>query len=73
VPLGGGQGSTELYAADNVNGPYSPEANATVNPGAGTITVPVPSATRFYRIQGSSAVTISNVAIQGANLVLTYE
>jgi len=40
---------------------------------AKTITVAMPSSTTFYRVRGGTSVTIKTVAVQGANLVLTYE
>jgi hypothetical protein len=62
-----------LLGADSVTGPYAIESNAIVNMEARTITVPLPNATRFYVLRGSSAVTIRTLGIQGANLVFTYQ
>jgi hypothetical protein len=73
VPLGGSVTAVELHASGVVTGPYAVQSGATVNSGAKTITVAMPSSTTFYRVRGGTAVTIKTVAVQGANFVLTYE
>ena len=73
LPLGAQAATTELFAADVVSGPYTVQAGATVNAAAKTVTLPLPTRTKFLRLRGGSAVTIGKVAIQGGNLVLTYQ
>jgi hypothetical protein len=73
APLGALQLATELLSADAVTGPYTVQAGATINATAKTITVPITTRVKFYRIRSSAAVTIRTVTIQGANLVLSYQ
>jgi hypothetical protein len=61
-----------LHSAAVVAGPYTPDATAVVNAGAKTITLPVPSGTRFYRASGA-AVKFTGISVQGNSLVLRYE
>lgn len=51
-----------LLSASLVEGPYSPDTTGTLDAGAGTISIPVPASTRYYRLSGSGAPTISSVS-----------
>jgi hypothetical protein len=76
VPLeasSGEQQPTELFASDTVSGTYVKESAAVLNGGAKTLTVGVPSKTRFYKLRGSSALQIKSAVISNGKLVLTYQ
>ena len=62
-----------LESSANVNGPYSVETAALIDPGAKTITVPKSGNARFYRLRSTTAYTINNPAFSGANVVLSYQ
>ncbi len=72
LPLSGPAPSIELHGAAAVTGPYTVQANAVINDTAKTITVPRSGNAMFYRIRGTTAVTIKSVTLQGANLVIGY-
>ncbi|MSU37187.1 MAG: hypothetical protein EXS36_19260 [Pedosphaera sp.] len=60
-----------LLGADVVAGPYTADATGVVNAAAKTITVPVGKPNRYFRVSGSAKIT--SVALQGANIVITYQ
>jgi hypothetical protein len=72
LPLTGPAPSLELHGATSVTGPYTIQTGAIVNDTAKTITVAQSGTAMFYRLRGSSALTIKSVAIQGANIVIGY-
>ncbi len=72
LPLDKPAVATELHGASAVTGPYSLQASAVVNATAKTITVPRSGNVMFYRIRGATSVSIKSVAVQGANLVISY-
>jgi hypothetical protein len=72
LPLTGPAPSLELHGSTSVNGPYTVQTGAIVNDTAKTITVAQSGTAMFYRLRGSSALTIKSVAIQGANIVIGY-
>ncbi len=51
---------------------WTTETSAIVDLTAKTITLPVPSGNRFYRINAATAYTFGTVSINGANLVMTF-
>ena len=62
-----------VESAAQVNGPYTIETNAAVEPGTRRVTVPAGGSTRFYRMGWDHAVTITSVNLSGGNVVLTYQ
>jgi hypothetical protein len=62
-----------LLSAATVNGPYSVESAALINPSAKTVSVAKPGNTRFYRLSSSTPYTLSKPAISGNNVVLSYQ
>jgi hypothetical protein len=62
-----------LQSSAAVNGPYSVETGALIDPGAKTITVPKSGNTRFYRLSSSTAYTLGKPTISGSNVVLNYQ
>jgi len=61
-----------LQSAAAVGGPYADDPAATVSPGLGTITLPVPTAPRFYRLIGPASTRIDSIRVDGSALTLTY-
>lgn len=53
--------------------PFSADASATLDPTAGTISLPLPQKTRFFRFASPAPVRIRGVRIDGGFLILTYE
>lgn len=67
--------AVQLESAAAVTGPYSLESGAVVNMDSGTIRVRVTGATRFYRLRlgaPGTAVKVSGVRVEGADLVLRF-
>jgi hypothetical protein len=62
-----------VESAAQVAGPYSIEANASVEPGNRRITVPANGASRFYRLRWDHRATVTSVSISGNNVSLTYQ
>jgi hypothetical protein len=61
-----------LQSSSTVTGGYADDPSAVIDAGAKTITIPLPTGTRFFRAAGQ-AVQLSNPAVQGGNLVISYE
>ena len=61
-----------LVSASKVAGPYTTAQGQSVNFGISTITVPKSGNAQFYRIQSSTALDITAIAISGGNVVITY-
>ena len=61
-----------LVSSATVKGSYSYAAGHSVNLGTKTITVPMPSTMRFYRIISNTAVTTANTTVSGGNVVIPY-
>jgi hypothetical protein len=62
-----------LQSAGGVNGTYAGETGASVDTQARTVTIPLPSGTRFYRLRGCAAVRITAIETSGGDLVFRYE
>ena len=62
-----------LESAATVAGPYSADLTALIDPGAKTVTVARSGNARFYRLRSSTALAISRTALQGNNILLTYQ
>ena len=62
-----------LESAATVNGPYTTETAALIDPGARTITLSKSGDTRFYRLRSTTRYTLSAPTFSGNNVVLTYQ
>ena len=62
-----------LESAAKAAGPYSADLGALIDPGAKTATVARSGNARFYRLRSSTGLTISSIAVQGNNVLLTYQ
>jgi hypothetical protein len=60
-----------VYSSATVDGVFAIDGTATVDANAKTITIPIGTGNRFYRISGN--VTLSNSRLSGANLVFNYQ
>jgi hypothetical protein len=61
-----------LESASTPGGTYTTEATASINVTSRSITLPLPSGTRFFRLNASTQLTIQSVAVTGGSLVLTW-
>ena len=61
-----------LVSAAEVTGQYTNASGHSVNLATRTITVPVSGSMQYYRITSATALTISNITVSGANVVITY-
>lgn len=62
-----------VESSTSVGGPYATDPSATLNTSAKTATVPVGTGNRFFRLKGSSALTLRSTSIQGGVLTLTWQ
>jgi hypothetical protein len=60
-----------VYSSATVDGVFTPDAAAIVDANAKTITIPLGTGNRFYRVSGN--VTLSNTRLSGSNLVFNYQ
>jgi hypothetical protein len=65
-------GDIVLQSAANLTGPFSAEPTAQVDAVAGTVTGPVPSSIRYYRLIAGSETRITSETLRGTNLVLSF-
>ncbi len=72
LPLSRSAPGIELHGSATVNGPYTLESGTVLNEPARTITVPRSGNARFYRIRGSTQISIRSISLQGANLIIGY-
>lgn len=61
-----------LETADTVAGAYA-VADAAIDPAARTVTLPLPTGNRFYRLRSCRAVRVTGVAVAEGTLRLSYE
>jgi len=61
-----------LVSATAVTGPYTDAVGQSVNPATKTITAPKSGDMQFYRIRSGTALTITNITVSGANVIITY-
>jgi hypothetical protein len=61
-----------LQSAAVVTGPYLDASGQLVNTVSQTITVPLSGSAQFYRIRAGTALTITSIAISGANVIIAY-
>jgi hypothetical protein len=54
-------------------GVFADEPGATVSQAARTVTIPITTSVRFYRLRGAVVTRISSAQVIGSNLVMTYE
>ena len=64
--------SITLESAAKVNGPYTP-VTATLNLASKTATLPLTGESQFFRLKGASPLKFKGTAIQGANVVLSWQ
>ena len=62
-----------VESAAAVNGPYSLDLSASINPSAKRITVPKSGTSRFYRLRSTTAYSLGRPSISGNNVVLSYQ
>ena len=62
-----------LQSSSLVTGTFADEPSAVVDSTAKTVSIGVPAASRFFRLVGSSAVSIKSLKIEGGKVVLTYQ
>ena len=62
----------ELRGSATLDGSYAAVSGAQVDTDAKTITVPVPTESRFYRVAASGTPTITGIRVVGSNLVISY-
>jgi hypothetical protein len=65
--------AVQVQSSSTVTGGFTDDSTATVDSVNKRITIPVNGPVRFYRLVGASALTIKTAAIQGANMVMTYQ
>ncbi len=63
--------SIQVESAASVAGPYAADPAATIN--GGTITIPLGSGSRFFRLAGVGGAQFRTVTVSGQNLVLTFD
>jgi hypothetical protein len=66
------QGSVALQSASNPAGVYTDETEAQTDVAAGTITIAVPSTSRFYRMVSAAPTTITRVTVSARSLILSF-
>jgi hypothetical protein len=62
-----------LESAISLDGPFTQELDAVVNPAQKTITTSIKSSTRFYRLSSQVATTILTIQVQANQVTMTYE
>jgi hypothetical protein len=70
---GGGQTLPVVQTASKVNGPFTPDPDAIVDPDARTVTVAPAAKNGFFRLTSCSALRITTITIRGGQVVLGYE
>lgn len=65
--------AVKVQSSTTVAGGYADDAAAVIDTNAKRITLPLSGGTRFYRLVGASALTITSVQVQGANLIMTNQ
>jgi len=63
----------QVLSAAQANGNFAPELNQLVDTDSHRLTVPQSGGTRFYRVNATSAVKITGIALTGGNVVLSYQ
>jgi hypothetical protein len=66
------EGPVALQSSPAPAGIYCEEPQAQVDAVAGTVTIPIPTEARFYRLSASAPTTISRVTVRNSNLVLSF-
>ena len=62
-----------LQFAERLGDAFADESAAVINTATKTITTAVGGSARFYRLRSDAARTLKTIAIQGGNVVMTYE
>jgi len=62
-----------LESAAAVNGPYTAETTAAINPSDKTVTIARSGNARFYRLRSTTAYKISSIASKGNSILMNYQ
>ncbi len=62
----------QLFSAEELNGDFTPMAEAALDAAAGTFTVPISGVQKYFRIQGAAATRIEGVRIENGSLILNF-
>ncbi|MFO1497177.1 MAG: hypothetical protein U1G07_02055 [Verrucomicrobiota bacterium] len=62
-----------LFSTPSLQAPFAVDASGQITPGTSAIAVPLPSSTRFYRLQSPTAVRITTLQVANGQLQLHYE
>jgi hypothetical protein len=73
APLLDASGKLSVESAAQVNGPYTIEPSAIVEPGSRHVTLASVGNARFYRLRWDHAVSIKSINLVGGNVELTYQ
>jgi hypothetical protein len=64
------QSPVDVFSSSVVGGPYTREADATVDVSTRTITVPISDSARFYRMSSTVPVSVKSISLYGHNVLL---
>jgi hypothetical protein len=64
--------AVELFSSATILGSYSPETEASIDPGTRTITIAPSGTMRFYRLRAATALTITEIQSSGGQIVISY-
>lgn len=62
-----------VESSPQVNGPFTIETNASVEPGTQRVTIPVSGDTRFFRLRWDRAVNITSIRRNGEKIELSFQ
>jgi hypothetical protein len=62
-----------LQSADSLTGSFSDETGAVIDPVQKTITTPVTTAARFYRLRSQSSTRIVRISVDAGQVTIEYE
>jgi hypothetical protein len=65
--------TVQLYSATTAKGPFTNDLTAVIDTANHIVTVPKSGSSHFYRLSAGSALTITNTASSGGNIVLKYQ
>jgi hypothetical protein len=60
-----------VYSSATVDGTFTQDATATIDPNAKTITIPLGTGSRFYRVSGN--LTLNSTHLSGASIVFNFQ
>ncbi len=62
----------ELYAAESLGGDFAPDTTAVLDSEAGTFTVSLDGAEKYFRVMGSAATRIESIRVEEGMLILEF-